>query len=89
MERTLRRDRADLPTRELRRGGLHYWFSSSQAGRSRLWKFSNLTPVQTVSAVGRTRPVASRLQFFERGDRSVTRALQAEDNPPITAGIAK
>jgi ATP-dependent DNA ligase len=31
-----------------------------------------------VSAVGRTRPVASRLQFSERGDRGVDRALQAE-----------
>jgi ATP-dependent DNA ligase len=28
--------------------------------------------------VGRTRPVASRLQFSERGDRGVDRALQAE-----------
>src|SRR5437867_10446120 len=62
---------------ELHGDRLHYWFSSSQAARSRLWKFSNLTPVEALSGVGRTRPVAGRLQFFERGDRGGNRAFSS------------
>ena len=39
--------------------------AASQGARSRFWKFSDLTPVEAaVSAIGSSRPVASRCDFL-------------------------